>query len=169
MCREGKYKSHGMYIATTGTVAGNALKSGVKPMAMATVRREVLSEWKRTLRRVGCGSWRRGSVKIKKKRRRIHSWLQIKDQTNRSTPSAGCVVFFFQPPFSPERILPFSPSPFTPSLRPDPIGPFDSSFHLPVGSSQVSKARDAQKSRLGWTRFKTLAFCYPRVGGEKKD
>lgn len=40
MCREGKYKSHDIYIVTTETVAGNALKSGAKTTVMATVRRE---------------------------------------------------------------------------------------------------------------------------------
>lgn len=114
MCRKGKYKSHGMHIATTGTVAGNALKSGAKTMVMATVQRERGSLGKGRHGGRDAGRGRRGKRKDKEKKNEEGYSLGFKSRTRRTglPPSAGCVVFFFQPSSSPKCILPFSPFPF---------------------------------------------------------
>lgn len=160
-----------MHIATTGTVAGNALKSGAKTMVMATVQRErgSLSE-----KDVTAGGMRveaeGGSVKIRKKKTKEDTLLasnQGPDEPVYPRPRDASYFFFslllppsvsflFLPSHSPS--FSFCPPPSPTPTPPDSNGPIDPSFHLSAGFSQVSEARDAQKSRLGWTRFKTLTL-----------
>lgn len=108
---------------------------------------------------------REGERKNGGKRRRILSRFQIKDQTNRSTPSAGCVSFF-SIPFCPRAYPPF----FFPSLLPlsfSPVWPFWpppwSLFSSPE-SSQVSEARAIRKSRTSMGPDSRPPRCYPKRG-----
>ena len=55
-------------------------------------------------------------------------------------------IFFFNLLFPPSVSFLFRPPLSSLSSSPTPLAPFDPSFHLSVESSQVSKARDAQKS-----------------------
>lgn len=73
-------------------------------------------------------------------------------------PRSRDAYFFFNLLFPPGVSFLFLSSLSPPAPFPDPNGPVDPSFHLPAGSSQVSEARDAQKSRLGWTRFKIFTL-----------
>lgn len=96
--------------------------------------------------------------------------FKSRDQTNRSTPSAGCVSFF-SIPFCPRAYPPFfslssrPPSLLLPGLTPSGR-PYSPSFLLPAKSSQVSEARAIQKSRASTGPDSRPPRCYPK-GGRK--
>lgn len=89
-------------------------------MVMATVQRERGSLGKGRHGGRDAGRGRRGKRKDKEKKNEGGYSLGFKSRTRRTglPPSAGCVVFFFQPSSSPKRILPFSPFPLASLLSP---------------------------------------------------
>lgn len=118
---------------------------------------------------------REGERKNGGKRRRILSRFQIKDQTNRSTPSAGCVSFFsipfcpraYPPFFSPSPSPPFhSPSPQSdPSGRPPPWVPLFFSRIL----AGVRGKSNPKVTGFDGPRFKTPALLSLRGAGKRDE
>lgn len=155
--------------ATTGTVAGNALKSGAKTIAME--RQE--GSFRNGKGRAGWDTGRgaKGSVKMKEKEGGYS--LGFKSRTRRTgLPHPRDASHFFRFLFAPGRILPFSPFlPVPLSLSPSPWSdpfwpPLGPSFLLPAKSSQVSEARAIRKSWASTGPDSRPPRCYPQEGGE---